>query len=293
MNSSLRRFLTLTLATLTALSVGGRIVVAQEPLPADPHYLYHEGLPPGAMGQLALLKKRPVVGYFQPVEIVPPAGTQVSFINNGAFGPDVPSPALAGCLIGQVYRMRLSNIPLNPGVELYPTIELVDRLCPPPGKELKFPVPIHITAEEIRYASEGKMVVRVIYVEPPMDAIPEAQDKSFQPFFEVPPGGDPIQIADELGRPIAILRMGSRTITDHERMGEFDYRSPPIMVYDRAALGPDMAPVQGEPPMYIEPPVNREATRQPIMPFVPPTAYLPPNVAERPNYAPPGNVQTR
>ncbi|WP_146118726.1 hypothetical protein [Blastopirellula marina] len=290
MNSSLRRCLALTLGSVAATLAAAGVVVGQDQeLPATPHYLYHEGLPPGAIGQMQLLKKRPAVGWFQPVQIVPPAGTKVSFTNNGQFGPDVASPALAGCLIGQVYRMRLTEIPLNPGVELYPTIEVIDRLCPPPGKELKFPIPVHITQEEIRYALEGKMVVRVIYVEPPLDAIPEAQDKDFQPFFEVPPGGDPIQIADELGRPVAILRMGSRQPLNEERMGEFDYRSPPIMVYDTAALGPDMAPIEQQPQL----PVNQEAIRQPAFPRVPPTAYLPPNVAERPMYAPPGNVQTR
>lgn len=230
---------------------------------------------------MQLLQKRPVVGWFQPVEIVPPAGTKISFTNNGQFGPDLPSPAIAGCLIGQVYRIRLSEIPLNPGAELYPTVEVIDRLYPPPGLELKYPIPVHITQEEIRYAMEGKFVTRIIYLEPPIDAVPEQQERDFQPFFEVPPGGDPIQIADELGRPVAILRMGSRQPSEEEPMGEFDYRSPPIMVYDTTAMGQ-------MPPQRVE----QEALRQPAYPRVPPTAYLPPNVAERPIYAP-GNYQTR
>ncbi|MFI4873943.1 MAG: hypothetical protein ACIALR_01305, partial [Blastopirellula sp. JB062] len=104
----------------------------------------------------------------------------------------------------------------------------------------------------------------------------------FQPFFEVPPGGDPIQIADELGRPVAILRMGSRQPTDGERSGEFDYRSPPIVVYDNTAPAAQAAPA-----------MQQEANGRPAFPHVPPTAYLPPNVAERPIYTSPGNVQTR
>ncbi|UUO07941.1 hypothetical protein M4951_06400 [Blastopirellula sp. J2-11] len=279
MNSSTRLYMALTFGMAAVLTCSTLAFAQETP---NPHKLYHEGLPPGAIGQLQLLQKRPVAGWFQPVEIAPPAGTKVSFTNNGQFGPDLPAPAIAGCLIGQVYRMRLSEIPLNPGAELYPTVEVIDRLYPPPGLELKYPIPVHITQEEIRYAMEGKFVTRIIYLEPPIDAVPVRQEKDFQPFFEVPPGGDPIQIADELGRPVAILRMGSRQPSQEEPQGEFDYRSPPIMVYDTTAI-------QQMPPQRVE----QEAIRQPAFPRVPPTAYLPPNVAERPLYAPPGNVQTR
>ncbi|MFI4874681.1 MAG: hypothetical protein ACIALR_05065, partial [Blastopirellula sp. JB062] len=174
MNRFNRYDLALKLSLAAALFACGNIAHAQET--PDPYKFYHEGLPPGKIGQLQLLQKRPVVGWFQPVEFVPPAGTKISFTNEGNFGPDLPSPAIAGCLIGQVYRLRLTEIPLNPGVELYPTIEVIDRLYPPPGKELKFPIPVHITQEEIRYAMEGKFVTRIIYLEPPIDAIPKAQE---------------------------------------------------------------------------------------------------------------------
>ena len=38
---------------------------------------------------------------------------------------------VAGMLIGQVYRLRVTNIPHQPGVEVFPTIQVIDRLYPP------------------------------------------------------------------------------------------------------------------------------------------------------------------
>ena len=60
-------------------------------------------------------------------------------------------------------------------------------------------------------ALNGKFVTRVIYLEDPLNAVPVATgaDKP-QSFFEVRPTDDPLAIADQLGRPVAILRLGGR-----------------------------------------------------------------------------------
>ena len=254
---------------------------------------YHEAMPPGAIGQLQLMQGRPMAWYYQPVEIVAPQGTLVSFVENGQFGADRPAPTKAGCLIGQVYRMRLSQIPLRLGRELYPSVEVIDRLHPPAGKETRFPIPIHITIEEINFALNGKFVTRVIYLENPKTALPRQQNPDFQPYFEVEPGQDPIQTADNLGRPIAILRIGSRRPTLSDPAGEFIYQSPPIQLYDQKT---DLRPLAQQ---------HNQATKMPLYPRIPeagqpqvipqgPTAYIPPNMARRPIYAPqPGFLQRR
>ena len=77
------------------------------------------------------------------------------------------SEALLGMQIGYVYRLQVTNIPNNDGVDIYPTIELVDRLYPPPGLALRFPIPIELTQEELQLAADGAFVTRVIYVEDP------------------------------------------------------------------------------------------------------------------------------
>jgi hypothetical protein len=110
-----------------------------------------------------------------------------------------------------VYRLKVTEIPNNPGLEVFPTIELVDRLYPPPNLRLRFPIPVELTQEELELAAQGSFVTRVIYVESPDTALPIAQPASGgQAWIEAPPGADPLVTADERGRPIAILRIGSR-----------------------------------------------------------------------------------
>ena len=54
-------------------------------------------------------------------------------------------------------------------------------------------------------------VTRVIYVENPNEALP-VNDKpgDEQQWVEAPHGADPLAVADEMGRPVAILRIGGR-----------------------------------------------------------------------------------
>jgi hypothetical protein len=114
--------------------------------------------------------------------------------------------------IAPVYRLRVTEIPNNPGVEIFPTVELIDRTYPPPGLKLKFPVPIELTLDELELAARGSFVTRIIYVEDPRQALPIAQagEDETQRWVEARSGADPVVEADELGRPIAILRMGGR-----------------------------------------------------------------------------------
>ena len=95
--------------------------------------------------------------------------------------------------------------------EIFPTVELIDRLYPPPGLALRFPIPIELTQDELELAARGAFVTRVIYVEDPQQALPVAQRRdSEQPWIEAPPGEDPLVTADRFGRPVAILRIGGR-----------------------------------------------------------------------------------
>jgi hypothetical protein len=175
-------------------------------------------------------------GYFQPVEIRAPQGARISLAQEGAFGPAQPAPALVGLQIGPVYRLKITEIPNLPGEEVFPTIEVVDRTYPPPELALRYPIPIELTQEELRMASEGIFVTRVIYVEDPNQALPIGQQvDGEQAWFEAAPGEDPLVAADQLGRPVAILRIGSRAPTDFGGNAGFDYGAAPFMQYDTSA----------------------------------------------------------
>ncbi len=201
---------------------------AQEP---GVHFLHPAELPTGAIGSQQLQRGGPLPGFFQPVEIKAPAGVLISLAEEGRFAEPQPAPVRAGMLVGQVYRICALNIPLFTGVEVFPTIEIVDRLYTPRGQETRFAVPIELTLEDLQLALSGKYVTRVVYIEDPQRALP-VLEKGVQGWFDVGPGKDPVTVADALGRPVAIVRMGARVPDRGEVLDPaFLFGCPPVVKY--------------------------------------------------------------
>ena len=200
------------------------------------HYFQSSRLPPGTIGPSQLLRGGPLAGYFQPLEVRGPEGIQVSVAVNGQFESPQSAPALFGMLIGPVYRLKLTQIPRNEGEEVFPTIEVINRLYPPPGLENHFPIPVHFSQEELELALSGRLVTRVIYLEDPQTALPVRDSLDLQRYYEVQADEDPLRVADRLGRPVAIMRMGSRTPEYDQRLQRFLFECPPLQRL--AAPGP-------------------------------------------------------
>ncbi len=201
------------------------------------HWLNAGAMPPGAIGSQRLERGGPLPGYFQPVRIRAPEGARIALASEGNVASKQSNEALVGMQIGFVYRLKLTNIPDNDGVDIYPTIELIDRLYPPPGLALRFPIPIDLTQEELELAAGGAFVTRVIYVEDPQHALPVSRRaKGEQPWTEAPAGEDPLVTADRNGRPIAILRIGSRDTKANGPSGAA-FAAPPMVVFDPSAGG--------------------------------------------------------
>ncbi len=173
------------------------------------HSMHHGVMPPGAIGSLQLERGGPLPGYFQPVQIKGPAGVVVAMAEEGTFAQPETAPIRVGLLIGQVYRFRVMNIPLNPGAEVFPTIEVVDRLYAPAGQEYRFPIVVELSHDDVMTALSGKFLTKVIYLEDPEMAVPAGHPQGEQPSFDIAPGHNPLEVADEVGRPVAILRMGA------------------------------------------------------------------------------------
>ena len=197
------------------------------------HYLHQGVMPPGAIGSRQLLRGGALPGYFQPVEIKAPAGALVSLAATGQFDAAEKAPLTVGMLIGSVYRLRVTNIPQYAGMEVFPTVEVIDRLNAPPGRAPKFPIPIELSLADLRLAMEGKFVTRVIYLEDPRTALPVAEDPKGQSWFEAGPGHDPLAMADSLGRPVAIIRLGARLPSGPGLDDQFLFGCPPFVKYAR------------------------------------------------------------
>ncbi|MEZ6064269.1 MAG: hypothetical protein R3B90_00845 [Planctomycetaceae bacterium] len=164
----------------------------------------------GQVGQWQLIAKPSLYGYYQPVRIEVPTQGLVSF-----YTPDSPQPVLsqapaqASMLVGGVYRFRVTGLPEYPGLEIYPTVEVLDRLHPT-GQEQAFPIPVTITPEEIEAVIREQMVTKVIYLERPQLASALEVDRTGLVTYDVPASSNLIDTADQLGRPMAILRIGGR-----------------------------------------------------------------------------------
>jgi hypothetical protein len=205
------------------------------------HYLHYGAMPPGAIGSRQLQRGGPLPGFFQPVEIKAPPGALISLATGQQFGTAQAAPRRVGMLIGSVYRLRVTNIPRAAGLEVFPSVEVIDRLYAPAGQEVRFTIPVELTQEELEMAMGGRFVTRVIYVEDPERALPLRGDRGPQEWFDVGPGRDPLAVADGLGRPVAILRMGGR-LPDAQPDAGFFFGSPPWI-----AIPPRPAVVQAVP----------------------------------------------
>ncbi len=216
----------LAIYTCFAFTLPCPALLAQSSQPPA-HYFLDSDLPPGAVGSARLLRGGPATGYFQPVSVSGPGRTEVSIARDGQFLAPLPSPVKIGMLVGAVYRVRVTNIPNRPGEELFPTIEVVDRLCAPPGREHRFPIPIVLDQDDLIQALDGALVTRVIYLEDSQNAAAIAQIPGEQRVVDVEPTTNALQVADQLGRPMAIVRIGSRVPSSQSDLTSFLYGCPP------------------------------------------------------------------
>lgn len=148
--------------------------------------------------------------WLQPVRISVPGGAEVSvYSGTGEPAGVTAAPATVAVNPGHTYRLRLAKMPEFPDAELYPSVEVLDRLHPPPGQAHRYPIPVPFSADDLRLALAGRLVTRVIYLEQPQLA------QQLDPLNrEVPqavlPSANVLQEADRLGRPMIIVRMGAR-----------------------------------------------------------------------------------
>ncbi len=206
----------------------GRITTAQSP---NAHFLQDGYAPPGAVGAAQLARGGPLHAYFQPVELQGPEGSQVALAAEGDFLEPVEGPVNVGLLIGAVYRLRVTGIPGAEEGEVYPSIEVIDRLYPPAGQERRFAIPVELSQEDLQLALAGNFVTRVIYLEDPGTALP-LDDAEATAAYDAGPSADPLEVADRLGRPVAILRLGGRLPDDHAPPDDrFLHGCPPFSIF--------------------------------------------------------------
>lgn len=235
------------LTLVAAVFVTTGIAAAQSPLiprqtPAR-HYPLRHDQPPGMNAYWAGMIRQPGPGDFTFVkfELSSPASVEAY-----AFSPPRPIPLtqnFCGVAVGQMYRVKITGIEQFPGVELYPTVEVIDRTHPPAGREAEFAVPIRLTNEEIEQALSGRLVTKVIYVEQPQLASPFPTTDGMV-VETLTADRNLLKAADQRGRPILIVRLGARTPDPLDRDVSFFGPGGPILV----PTGPQALPSSALPP---------------------------------------------
>ncbi|HEV2973316.1 MAG TPA: hypothetical protein VGY55_25335 [Pirellulales bacterium] len=113
---------------------------------------------------------------------------------------------------GAIYRLKLTNIPGRPGVELYPTLELA--LATPRTEAFlahNF-IPFELTAEDFEQVLSGNFVTKVIYLPDAehQEAVLAGAETLVSTRLE--PGKDPIMEAERRGSIMAIIRIGNKDL---------------------------------------------------------------------------------
>ena len=113
---------------------------------------------------------------------------------------------------GAIYRLKMSNVPGRPGVELYPTLEVGPMMPRTEAFLAHNAIPVQFTEEDFDQVLTGNFVTKVIYLPDP-----EYQELALAGVetlvsTRLDPGVDPIVEADRRGAILAIVRLGNKDL---------------------------------------------------------------------------------
>jgi hypothetical protein len=223
------QFLNITRVTavLVILLMTGRSTTAQTGELGGYYPIDHSV--PGRAAQWARTIHPPCQEYTQPVRIELPSRGLVTYFNGSPEAAILTqSPSQAGMLVGQTYRVRISGMPEFPGAELFPSIELIDRLHPPGGREQEFPIPVQFTEAEIATALDDQLVTKIVYLEQPQFAHPKPVDAPLN-VVDLPAASNLLLAAEQRGRVMAIIRIGGRVPSLQDPEDHHFFGNAPVM----------------------------------------------------------------
>jgi hypothetical protein len=156
-----------------------------------------------------------------------------------------------------IYRLKLTDIPNRPGLELYPTLEVVPSNAKTDPFLAHSSVPVSFTDEDLEQVAAGNYVVKVIYLPDPQyqDLAAAGPDEVVSSRLE--PGVDPIAEACRRGNILLVIRMGN-----------IDLEAPntPPMDAPCAYAPRPLQPIVPVPPQLAGPGVGPMGPGVPMMP---------------------------
>lgn len=121
-------------------------------------------------------------------------------------------PATHDFVQGNVYRLKLSNIPGRQGRELYPTLEIAPTMARTQAFLAHNSIPVEFTDNDFDQVLAGNFITKVIYL-----PNPEFQGLAMAGVgtlvnTQLEPGVDPIVEASNRGAILAVIRMGNKDL---------------------------------------------------------------------------------
>jgi hypothetical protein len=113
---------------------------------------------------------------------------------------------------GAIYRLKLTNIPGRPGVELYPTLEVAPAMPRTEAFIAHNAIPVQFTEEDFDQVLSGNFVTKVVYLPDPSYQELAVAGAETLVSTRLDPGVDPIIEADRRGSILCVIRMGNRDL---------------------------------------------------------------------------------
>ena len=155
------------------------------------------------------------VGPASQVAFVGPTGMQVTWDvgGPGLFDSEpLIAPGRYNFPQGAIYRLKLTNIPGRPGIELYPTVEIGPAMPRTEAYLAHNSIPVQFTEEDFDQVLSGNFVTKVIYLpDPEFQELAIAGVETLVS-TRLDLGVDPIVEADRRGSIMAIVRLGNKDL---------------------------------------------------------------------------------
>jgi len=260
-----------------------------------PHVVQHGPPPPGGpmmagpTGPAGPEAGRRFPNTRSQIYFLDPDGMRIGW-QSGATGGDrvylpgqLTVPARYNFNQGFIYRLKLTDIPGRPNVQLYPTIEVAPSTPATDAYLTHNPIPVQFTAEDFdQVVDGGNFVTKVIYLPDPKYQELAIAGVETLVSTRLEPGVDPILEADKRGTILLIVRLGAIDL----EMPASGVSVPPGTAPGSVVLPPGTLPpgVVSQPTITESVPVDTNVAPPAVAPVTPaaPALVTPPPGAEAP-----------
>ncbi len=227
--------------------------------PGGPGGYYPGGLGgPGGCGPCGGMPMMPTLT--SQIGFVGPDGMQVHW-DVGAHGmfdsEPLVTPGRFNFPQGAIYRLKLTNIPGYPGVELYPSLEVAPTVPRTEAFIAHNFIPFQLTDDDFKQVLSGNFVTKVIYLPDPQYQELALAGVETLVSTRLDPGVDPIVEADRRGSILAIIRLGNKDLQGGGGgMGAGDvvqagYWGPIPPHHPRESIAAEIGQPTAPPPQFI------------------------------------------